>query len=71
MSTSTLADFRRAKGLTLEQLGERMGVSHVSVMKLENQGNPRLSTLKRYAVALEVPIAQIIEALEIPAEKCN
>jgi transcriptional regulator with XRE-family HTH domain len=69
MSTTTLADFRRAKGLTLQELGELMGVSHVSVRKLENQGNPRLSTLKRYATALEVPVAQIVDALEIPVEK--
>lgn len=71
MSTTTLSDFRTAKGLTLDQLGKLMGVSHVSVRKLENQGNPRLSTLKRYAAALGVPVAEIVEALEIPAEKSN
>ncbi len=49
-----LADHRRARGLTQTEVAARMGTSQSAVARLEaGHGDARLSTLQRYAAALD------------------
>lgn len=49
-----LADHRRARGLTQTDVAARMGTSQSAVARLEaGHGDARLSTLQRYAAALD------------------
>lgn len=50
---SILHDLRKTRNMTIADLGEKCGVSYVSLSKLEhNEGNPELRTLDRIAQAL-------------------
>lgn len=50
-----LVDLRKDRHLTQKQVAERMGVGQPTVAGFENEGSdPRLSTLQRYARAVEV-----------------
>lgn len=52
-----LVQLRRQQRLTQEDLAGRMGVSQSAIAKFENgPGDPRLSTLRRYALALGVEV---------------
>lgn len=59
-----IAELRKARGLTQEQLAERLGVDKTTVSKFETAGNDiRLSTLYRLAEALDVePGALLVPA---------
>lgn len=59
-----VADIRRAKGLTQEQLAERMDVTPLSIGFIE-QGRrwPRLMTLQKLAKCLNVPVAELFKGL--------
>ena len=59
----TLTDYRKQAGLTLQQVAERMGVSHVAVVKMEKAGNPKLSTLRRYVDAVGVAPEELVKNL--------
>ena len=59
----TLSDYRKSAGLTLHQVADRMGVSHVAVVKMEKAGNPKLTALKKYAAAVGVPVEEIVKNL--------
>lgn len=62
-----LIELRRRKNLTQEDLAERMGVSQSAVAKFENgPRDPRLSTLRRYALALGVQISH-----QVRGEDCS
>lgn len=48
---------RRERGLTQRQVADRMGVSQGAVSHFEaGDRDPRLSTIRRYALALGVPV---------------
>lgn len=55
-----LKQWRDRRGLSLRQLGERAGVSYVTVFNIE-AGNldPRLSTLERLARALGIGVRDL------------
>ena len=56
---------RTEKGLTLEQVGERMGTSDGKYLGEIERGfhSPTLTTAKRIADALEYPLARLVEDL--------
>src|SRR5690606_22712549 len=54
---------RRAAGLTLAQLAERVGLSTSALSLLENgRREPRISTLSALAAALGVDVQQLLDA---------
>jgi transcriptional regulator with XRE-family HTH domain len=56
-----LREIRKSRGLTLEKLGEKTGMSHVQVSRLE-KGERQLKSyqLEAFAQALEVPAEDIL-----------
>lgn len=53
---------REAAGLTQEELGERVGVTGVTIMRYEkNQRQPRLKQLSRIALALNISVSELVE----------
>jgi transcriptional regulator with XRE-family HTH domain len=53
---------RKAAGLTLEQLGKKIGISRGMLSRLENnQSSPPIATLAKIAQGLEVPISIFFE----------
>jgi transcriptional regulator with XRE-family HTH domain len=52
---------RKALGLSQEQLGARANIQMADISRYEN-GNrdPRISTVARLAVALELPVAELL-----------
>jgi len=62
-----LRRLRKAKGLTLAQLAERVGRSEGYLSRLERgQVNPSLSTLKRIADVLGRPVVQLLDDVVLP-----
>ena len=59
-----LAEIRRSRGLTQEQLAERANITALSIGYIE-QGRrwPRISTLQKLAKCLGVPIAEMFKGL--------
>jgi hypothetical protein len=57
----TLADARRASGVTQVQMAERMGTSQGQVARFESGADTRMSTVDRYAIALGLRIGWTIE----------
>jgi len=59
---------RRARGLTLDQLAQRAGVSKGALVALESAtANPTLGTLVRLADALGVSVSVLVELAHEPA----
>lgn len=55
---------RLLRGLTLEEVAERMGISVESVIEFEKPGSaPRLSTIRRYCMAVEVVMESYVRPL--------
>lgn len=52
--------YRRQKGWSQEQFGERVGFSQSKTSKIENGDWDSLSDLKLLAKALEVPIEELV-----------
>lgn len=53
---------RKARGLSLEQLAEKAGLSTNYIATLETKPrDPSLSTLRRIARALQVPISELVK----------
>ncbi len=53
---------REAAGLTQEELGQRVGVTGVTIMRYEkNQRQPRLEQLRRIALALNMTVSELVE----------
>jgi DNA-binding XRE family transcriptional regulator len=58
-----LRETRAAQGLSLEQLARLTGISAPALSLIETgKRDPRLTTLKRIADALRVPLATLIDA---------
>ncbi|MGD8373530.1 MAG: helix-turn-helix transcriptional regulator [Candidatus Woesebacteria bacterium] len=59
-----LAEIRRSRGLTQEQLAERADITPLSIGFIE-QGRrwPRLVTLQKLAKCLSVPVAELFKGL--------
>ncbi|MFW8745157.1 helix-turn-helix domain-containing protein, partial [Mesorhizobium japonicum] len=75
-----LRHFRGAAGLTLDQLGERVGVAASQLSLMENgRREPRLSLLGSIADAVGVPVATLLDpappteraALEIELDRAQ
>ena len=53
--------YRRQKGLSQEQLGERVGFSQSKISKIERGDWDSLSDLRLIAKGLEVPIEELVK----------
>ena len=59
---SLVKAWREHLGLTQEELAKRAGIKQPSLARLENaESNPRKSTLKKLADAMNISIEQLIE----------
>lgn len=57
----TLAEVRKAQGLTQETLSRKSGVARVTIARLETRkSSPTLQTLEKLARALGVTVADIV-----------
>lgn len=57
-----IRDARKSRGLTLEQLGERIGLSTSYLSQIENaHANLHLRVLRDIAMALEVPMVALLQ----------
>lgn len=64
-----IAELRKNKNMTQEQLGEKLGVSSKTISKWENgRGMPELSTLKPLSEELGVSINEILSGEKIEKE---
>lgn len=65
-----LVGLRRTHGLTQTEVAERMGVTQPTISDLETQtGDPRLSTVQRYARAVGAEL--ILELRLCEPEQCS
>ena len=59
---SRLAEVRKDKGLSQEQLSEKSGVHRVTIARFETgESSPTLQTLEKLAAALDVQIGEIVD----------
>lgn len=63
----SLSELRHKRGVTQVEVAERMGVSQVTVSKLERADNPTFASVRRYVEALGGE-AQVV-AVFSPAER--
>lgn len=57
-----LKRLRKRRALTLEELGEKAGITYNSVWRLENgRHGARPSTIRKLAAALDVPVEELVE----------
>lgn len=56
-------EITKSKGLTMQQLSEKLGVTRDTLTRNVN-GNPTIETLSKIATALEVPIWQLFASPE-------
>lgn len=60
VNTTRLKELRRLRALTLEELGEKAGVSYNSVWRIEHgKHGARPSTVRALAAALGVPVEEL------------
>lgn len=54
---------RKEKGITQEALAEKLGTKGAAIRRLENnpEARPKISTLKRIADALDVPLSELMK----------
>jgi transcriptional regulator with XRE-family HTH domain len=58
---SKLAQLRKAKGWSQQDLGVRAGIHAITVSEIERGAtDPKQSTLERLAQALDVPVADLL-----------
>lgn len=57
---------RQKLNLTQKQLAEKSGISFVSINRIENGSNPRLSVIKKIFDAMDKNLTIIIEDKENP-----
>jgi transcriptional regulator with XRE-family HTH domain len=63
-----LVAFRKAAGLTQDEVAKRMGRSQSVVSDIESMENdPRLSTLRRYALAIGALVTHVVDDYEAPS----
>lgn len=59
---SKVAQERKARGMTQEQLAQISGVHRVTIARIEcGEISPNLRTLERLAAALKVSVTELIE----------
>jgi transcriptional regulator with XRE-family HTH domain len=56
-----LREWRRKRLLTQEELAKLAGVGYVTISRIENTGNGRVTTLRKLASALNITPAQLME----------
>ena len=56
-----LRELRQARNRTQVSMARRLGVKQVSISRLENRGDPRLSTLSKYIDAMGGRLHLIVE----------
>lgn len=57
---------RKRRHLTQAEVGERMGISQGAVARIEGaERDPHLSTLRRYAMAVEALVQHTVKAVEV------
>lgn len=57
-----LAKWRKARGLTQDQLAAVSGVARITIARIEaNSTNPTIKTLERLANALKVPVLELMQ----------
>ena len=62
-----IREARKAKGLTLEELGKQVGVSHASVSRWESdERTPRIEHLFRLSVLLDVDVNYLVHGRKAP-----
>lgn len=59
-----LTEIRESKKLSLRDVSEKMGCSHVAVSKLEKSKNPGIRTLTRWADAVGVSLVEVVACYE-------
>lgn len=65
----TLVELRQRLGLTQAELAQRMSTTQSAVSKFERAGgDPRLSTLQRYARAVEARLRCVVDASAVSAD---
>lgn len=64
-----LAERRRQAGLTQAEIAVRMGTSQGQIARFESGADTRLSTVARYAAALDVAVTWTIETATPPARR--
>jgi transcriptional regulator with XRE-family HTH domain len=65
----TLVELRQRLGLTQAGLAQRMSTTQSAVSKFERAGgDPRLSTLQRYARAVEARLRCVVDASAVSAD---
>ena len=62
MLSDNIKKYRNKLGLTQEGLARKADISYNTIIKLESAGitNPRMETLKKLALALQVAIDEIV-----------
>jgi transcriptional regulator with XRE-family HTH domain len=60
---------RLLKGLTLEQVGARMGSSKASLSKIELASSVTFKKLAQLSQALDVPVSEIVKLTEAPSQE--
>lgn len=56
--------YRKEKGLTQKQLGERCGINEANIRKYElGTQNPKIETLNKIAIALNIPVFKFLETI--------
>ena len=58
-----LAQLRKAKKLTQQDLAEKVHITRQMISAIENGANPSIDTAKKIAEALGVSVAEIIDVL--------
>lgn len=63
MSTGkSIRKYRKEKGLTQKQLGEKCGINEVQIRQYElEKANPKLETLRKIAKGLDIDVWELIE----------
>lgn len=57
---------RRLEGLSMHQLGDKVGVAHTAIHRWESGfSEPRPSNLKKLAKALKVKISDLFENVQV------
>lgn len=64
MNESRIAELRRSKGWTQQQLAAESGVTTRTVQRLEAGQDSSMDTLTRIAKALEVPVGDLFSLVE-------
>ena len=65
-----IKDICKARGITLSQLADQLGVKYQSLSKAINQDYPTLQTLERISIILDCDIADIVGGASASSFRC-